>query len=125
MSTPKGLIHLTDMTWDRTIKDPRKLVKKGDEVEVVVVKIDDKNRRLNFGMKQLQEDPFTAYTREHPQGAVVTGTVKNLSTFGVFVELAPMVEGLLHISQWATEKTDNLENVVKPGDEVTDENYKN
>ncbi len=115
----KGLIHLTDMTWDRSIKDPRKLVKVGDEVEVTVIKIDEKNRRLNFGMKQLQEDPFTAYVREHPQGSVVTGTVKNLSGFGAFVELAPLVEGLIHISQWATEKTDSLENVVKPGDEVT------
>ncbi len=115
----KGLIHLTDMTWDRTVKDPRKLVKKGDQVEVTVVKIDEKNRRLNFGMKQLQEDPFTVYVREHPQGSVITGTVKNVSSFGAFVELAPMIEGLLHISQWATEKTDSLENVVKSGDEVT------
>lgn len=115
----KGLIHLTDMTWDRSVKDPRQVVKPGDEVDVMVVKVDKKNRRLNFGMKQLQEDPFTAYTREHSQGSVVTGTVKNISGFGAFVELAPLVEGLLHISQWSREKVESLESVLKPGDEVT------
>lgn len=114
----KGLIHVTDMTHDRSIKDPRKVVKPGDEVEVVVTKIDKKNRRLNFGMKQLQEDPFSAYIKEHPQGTTVTGTVKNVSGFGAFVELAPLVEGLLHVSQWGREKVENLESVVKPGDEV-------
>jgi small subunit ribosomal protein S1 len=115
----KGLIHLTDMTHDRSIKDPRKVVKPGDEVEVVVTKIDKKNRRLNFGMKQLQEDPFTAYVKAHPQGSTVTGTVKNVSSFGAFVELAPLVEGLLHVSQWGREKVESMESVVKPGDEVT------
>lgn len=115
----KGLVHLSDMTHDRSVKDPRKLVKVGDEVEVIVTRIDQKNRRLNFGMKQLQENPFTAYTKANPQGSVVTGTVKNISSFGAFIELAPLVEGLLHVSQWGREKIDSLESVLKPGDEVT------
>jgi len=115
----KGLVHLTDMTYDRSVKDPRKIIKVGDEVEVVVTKIDKKNRRLNFGMKQLQEDPFTAYTKANPQGSTVTGTVKNVSAFGAFVELAPLVEGLLHISQWSKDKIESLEGLVKSGDEIT------
>lgn len=115
----KGLIHMSDMTWDRSIKDPGKVVKVGDEVEVVVIKIDKVNRRLNFGLRQLQDDPYTVYTKQNPVGSVVTGTVKNVSSFGAFVELAPLVEGLLHVSQWGREKVENLESVVKPGDEVT------
>jgi small subunit ribosomal protein S1 len=115
----KGLIHLTDMTWDRSIKDPHKIVKPGDEVEVVVLKIDKANRRLNFGMRQLGEDPFTAFTRSNPVGSVVTGTVKSVSDFGAFVELAPLVEALLHVSQWGREKVETMASVVKPGDEVT------
>lgn len=115
----KGLIHLSDMTWDRSIKDPRSLVKPGEEVEVQVLKIDKANRRLNFGMRQLSEDPFAAYTKAHPVNSVVTGTVKNISDFGAFVELAPLVEGMIHISQWGREKVESLASVVKPGDEVT------
>lgn len=115
----KGLIHVTDMTWDRNIKDPRKIVKTGDEVEVIVLKIDKSNRRLNFGIRQLTDDPFTAFTKSHPVGTSVTGTVKSISSFGAFVELAPLVEGLLHVSQWSREKVESLETVLKPGDEVT------
>lgn len=115
----KGLIHLTDMTYDRTVKNPADLVKVGDEVEVEVVKIDKKNRRLNFGMKQLAEDPFTAFIKANPQGSTVTGKVKNISEFGAFIELAPLVEGLLHISQWSREKVESLDKVLNPGDEVT------
>lgn len=115
----KGLIHLTDMTWDRSVKDPKSLLKVGDEVDVEVVKIDQVNRRLNFGIKQLTEDPFTAFIKANPSGSVVTGTVKNVSDFGAFVELAPLVEGLLHISQWSREKVETLSGVLNPGDEVT------
>jgi small subunit ribosomal protein S1 len=115
----KGLIHVSDMSYDRNFKDPKQLVKVGDEVDVVVLKIDKEARRINFGMKQLEEDPFTAFVKKHPNGSVVTGKVKSVAGFGAFVELAPHVEGLLHISQWAQEKTDSLENVVKPGDEIT------
>lgn len=115
----KGLIHVSDMTWDRSVKDPHKIVKTGEEVEVMVLKIDKANRRLNFGIRQLTDDPFTAFTKAHPTGSSVTGTVKNISSFGAFVELAPLVEGLLHVSQWSREKVESLESVLKPGDEVT------
>jgi small subunit ribosomal protein S1 len=117
--TAKGLIHVSDMSWDRQFKDPKKIVKVGDEVEAVVLKLDFDARRINLGMKQLQPDPFVAFVKAHPQGSAVTGTVKNVADFGVFVELAPLVEGLLHISQWAREKVESLESAVKPGEEIT------
>ncbi|MGI8905963.1 MAG: S1 RNA-binding domain-containing protein [Candidatus Sumerlaeaceae bacterium] len=115
----KGLIHISDMSYDRNFKDPKQLVKPGDEVEVLVLKIDKEARRINFGMKQLEEDPFTAFIKKHPSGSTVTGKIKCVASFGAFVELAPSLEGLLHISQWSNEKLDSLENVAKPGDEVT------
>lgn len=115
----KGLIHVSDMSYDRNFKDPKQLLKVGDEVEAVVLKLDPESRRINFGIKQLQQDPFDAYVKEHPQGSVVTGKIKNVASFGAFVELAPNVEGLIHISQWGREKIESLEGVAKPGEEVT------
>lgn len=115
----KGLLHVSDMSWDRNFRDPKQMVKPGDEIEAVVLKIDPETRRINFGLKQLTEDPFAAYVRQHKTNSYVTGKVKNVTSFGAFVELAPMVEGLIHVSQWDREKTENLENAVKPGEEVT------
>lgn len=115
----KGLIHVSDMSYDRNFKDPKKLVKVGDEIEAVVLKIDLENRRINLGIKQLEEDPFEAFRREHPEGSAITGKIKSVTDFGAFVELAPRIEGLLHKSQWARERVDTLEGLAKPGEEVT------
>lgn len=114
----KGLIHVSDMSYDRHFKNPKQMVKVEDEVEAVVLKIDLEARRINLGMKQLQDDPFDSYVKTHPQGSTVTGTVKSITNFGVFVELASFVEGLLHVSQWGKEKVEDLEGVVKPGEEL-------
>ena len=84
-----------------------------------MLKLDRTARRINMGIKQLSEDPWTAFVKAHPKGSVVTGKAKSVTGFGVFVELAPKIEGLLHISQWSREKVDALENVVKTGDELT------
>ena len=115
----KGLIHVSDMSHDRNFKNPKKLFNVGDEIEAMVLKLDRAARRINMGIKQLTEDPWQAYVKAHPKGSVVTGKAKSVTGFGVFVELAPKIEGLLHISQWSREKVDALENVVKTGDELT------
>ncbi|GIX43892.1 MAG: 30S ribosomal protein S1 [Candidatus Sumerlaea sp.] len=117
--TTKGLIHVSDMSYDRNFKNPKKLVSPGDEIEAVVLKIDKEARRINLGIKQLEDDPFETFLAQHPENSVVTGTVKNVTDFGVFVELAPRVEGLLHKSQWDRHRVEKLEDVVKPGDTVT------
>lgn len=117
--TTKGLIHVSDMSYDRNFKNPKKLVSPGDEIEAVVLKIDKEARRINLGIKQLEDDPFDTFLAQHPENSVVTGTVKNVTDFGVFVELAPRVEGLLHKSQWDRHRVEKLEDVVKPGDTVT------
>ncbi len=115
----KGLIHVSDMSYDKNFRDPKKLVKPGDEVEAVVLQIEHERRRINLGIKQLEEDPFEVFVNNHPEGSVVTGKVKSITQFGAFIELAPKVDGLLHVSQWDKERVDNLDNVVKVGDEVT------
>lgn len=114
----RGLIHISDLTHDRSIKKPSELVKKGDTVEAVVLKIDKEGRRINFGMKQLEENPFTAYTKANGVGSVVTATVKEVNKAGIVFDLAKNVEGFLPISQWSRERIETLEGVVKPGEEV-------
>lgn len=115
----KGLIHVSDMSYEKNFRDPKKLVKPGDEIEAVVVKIDPAKRQINLGLKQLEDDPFEVFVAQHPVGSVVTGKVKSVTSFGAFLELAPRVEGLLHVSQWGPERLEKLEDVVKPGEEVT------
>jgi small subunit ribosomal protein S1 len=117
--TVRGLIHISDMSYDRQFRDPHQLVKVGDEIEAIVLKVDFDARRISLGIKQLEEDPFVAFISAHPQGSGVTGKARSITSFGVFVELAPLVEGLLHISQWSKEKTETLDEVVKVGDEIT------
>lgn len=115
----KGLIHVTDMSWDRNFKDPKKLGAIGTELEVAVLKVDSGARRINFGAKQLTDDPFKAFVAKHKNGAMVTGVVKSVVDFGVFVELAPLVEGMIHISEWDRDKTESLAAVVKPGETIS------
>jgi small subunit ribosomal protein S1 len=115
----KGLIHVTDMSYDRGFKDPKTMVTVGEQIEAVVLKIDTEQQRINLGIKQLEEDPFEAYARAHPVNSVVTGTIKSVTAFGVFVELAPRVEGLIHKTQWSRERVDSLESVAKVGEQVT------
>lgn len=117
--TTKGLIHVSDMSYDKKQRDPKKFLKSGDEIEAVVLKIDTENRRINLGIKQLEDDPFELFLNQHPVGSVVTGKVRSIAKFGVFVELAPKVDGLLHISEWAKERIEDLSSVVNVGDEVT------
>lgn len=115
----KGLIHVSDMSYERNFKDPKRLLKPGDEIEVAVLKIDLEGRRINLGIKQLSEDPFVAFIQKHPTGSSVTGRVRSITNFGAFIELAPMVEGLLHVSQWSRDKVDSLEGLVSVGEELT------
>ena len=94
-----GLVHVSDMSWTAHVKHPSELVKKGQTVQAVILNIDAPNRRLSLGMKQLQPDAWETFFRAHYVGDVVRGRVSRATTFGVFVELAPGVEGLCHVSE--------------------------
>lgn len=94
-----GLVHVSDLSWTKRIKHPSEVLKKGQLVQAVILNIDSADRRLSLGVKQLQPDAWESIFRSHRVGDVVRGRVCRASNFGVFVELAPGVEGLCHRSE--------------------------
>jgi small subunit ribosomal protein S1 len=114
-----GLLHVSDMSWVRKVAHPSEVVQKGDKVRCVVLNVDQERKRVALGMKQLASDPWeTDIPAKYHPGLVVTGKVTKITNFGVFVELEPGLEGLLHISELADHKMDNPEDVVKVGDPI-------
>ncbi len=114
-----GLLHITDMSWTKKITHPSEMVKKGEEIECVVLSVDQEKKRIALGLKQLQPDPWTGdIPARYHIGDSVPGTVTKITNFGVFVELEPGLEGLLHISELADHKVENPEDVVKVGQRV-------
>ncbi|MFM1769694.1 MAG: hypothetical protein RJA22_2223 [Verrucomicrobiota bacterium] len=114
-----GMIHVSDLSWTRKINHPSEMLKKGDEVEVVVLEVDKANQRIAVGMKQLGEDPWSNIDNFYKVGDLVTGKVSKLASFGAFVGLAHDIDGLVHISQITEERVDKIKNVLKPGQDVT------
>ncbi len=94
-----GLVHISDMSWTRRINHPSEVVQKGDDVEAVITSVDSYNQRISLSMKELLPNEWEEYANSHGVGDVSTGKVTNVTDFGVFVELAPGVEGLCHISE--------------------------
>ena len=114
-----GMIHVSDISWTRKINHPSEVLKKGDEVEAVVLEIDKGNQRISVGVKQLSEDPWTNIDKYYKVGDLVTGKVSKLASFGAFVGLQYDIDGLVHISQVSEERVDKIKNVLKVGQEVT------
>jgi small subunit ribosomal protein S1 len=114
-----GLLHVSDMSWVRKVGHPSEVVNKGDKVRCVILNVDQERKRVALGLKQMANDPWEGDIpgRYHP-GDVKTGKVTKLTNFGVFVELEPGLEGLLHISELADHKVESPEEVVKVGDEI-------
>jgi ribosomal protein S1 len=112
-----GLLHVSAMSHTR-VSDPKKIVKEGDKVQVMVLGVDKEKKRVSLGLKQLSKDPWETSAAEFAVGVVVTGTVKKIADFGAFVELAPGVEGLVHISQLSGKRVMKVSDVVKEGDTI-------
>jgi small subunit ribosomal protein S1 len=114
-----GLLHISDMSWTRKIGHPNELLEKGQQVSCQVLNVDQERKRIALGLKQLKQDPWETDIpdRYHP-GDVVIGKVTKLTNFGVFVELEPGLEGLLHISELAEHKVDSPEEIVNVGDDI-------
>ena len=113
-----GLLHITDMSWKR-IRHPREMVSLGQELELKVLSFDKDNQKVSLGLKQLVPDPWQDITARFPEGSHHTGKVTNLVDYGVFVELEPGVEGLVHISEMSwTRKLRHPSQMVHQGDEV-------
>jgi small subunit ribosomal protein S1 len=114
-----GMIHVSDISWTRKINHPSEVLKKGDEVEAVVLEVDKANQRIAVGMKQLATDPWDNIDKHYKVGDLVTGKVTKLASFGAFIGLANEIDGLVHISQISEERVDKIKNVLKPDQEVT------
>jgi len=99
-----GLVHISDISWTKRIKHPSEIYKKGDVVQAIVLDIEKENERFSLGIKQLQEDPWKTVAERYEVGKEITGTVTNLTDFGIFVELEEGIEGLVHVSEISKEK---------------------
>ena len=102
----EGLLHISEMSWDRKIKNPGKIVKKGEWLELVILGIDNEKKRISLGLKQLMPDPWDELAREYPVGSVIKGKVKNITDFGMFVGIGNGIDGLVHMSEvsWSRRK---------------------
>jgi small subunit ribosomal protein S1 len=115
----EGLVHVSEMSWSKHVKHPSKIVKSGDEVEVLVLEVKTDQRRISLGLKQALPDPWEAAAQKYPVGTIVSGRIRNLADFGAFVELEEGMEGLIHISDvsW-TERIKHPSEKFKKGDTV-------
>jgi small subunit ribosomal protein S1 len=114
-----GLLHISDMSWTRKIGHPNEILEKAQRISCQVLNVDQDRKRIALGLKQLKDDPWeTDIPGRYEPGDLVKGKVTKLTNFGVFVELEPGLEGLLHISELADHKVDSPEEVVKVGDEI-------
>jgi small subunit ribosomal protein S1 len=115
----EGLVHVSEMSWSKRTKHPSKVVKAGDDVDVVVLEVKTDQRRISLGLKQTLADPWGAAAEKYPVGTIVTGRIRNLADFGAFVEIEEGMEGLIHISDvsW-TERIKHPSEKFKKGDTV-------
>ncbi len=114
-----GMIHVSDMSWTRKVNHPSEVLKKGDEVEAVVLEVDKANQRISLGVKQLAQDPWDHIDQFFKVGDLVSGAVTKLASFGAFIGLPHDIDGLVHISQVSEDRVDKIKNVLKVGQEVT------
>ncbi len=115
----EGLVHISEMSWTRNVRHPSKLVSIGDEIEAVVLKVDTDDEKISLGMKQIEEDPWLALPMKYPTGTKLDGTVRNLTSFGAFVEIEPGIDGLVHVSDMSwTRRVEHPSEVLQKGEDV-------
>ena len=115
----EGLVHVSEMSWTRRINNPKEVVNAGDEVEVVVLEIKKDRQEISLGMKQVEVNPWEVVAQKYPVDHLITGTVRNLTNYGAFIELEDGIDGLLHVSDMSwTRKVVHPSEMIKKGDEV-------
>lgn len=115
----EGLVHISEMSWQRRINHPSELVQPGDEIEVVVLRINPEKQEISLGMKQATPDPWEEVVQKYPEGTVVKGIVRNIMPYGAFIEIEPGVEGLLHINDMSwTRKISHPSEMLEKGQEI-------
>lgn len=115
----EGLVHVSEVSWSKRLKSPKKMFRNGEEVEVQVLGVDTDDRRISLGMKQLQPNPWDEVERKYPVGTKVRGKVRNLTDFGAFVEIEDGIDGLVHVSDitWG-KKVKHPKEILKKDQEV-------
>ena len=115
----EGLVHISEMSWTRNVRHPSKLVSIGEAIEAVVLKVDPNEEKISLGMKQTEQDPWMMLPEKYPVGTRLNGKVRNLTSFGAFVEIEPGIDGLIHISDMSwTKRVQHPSEIVKKGDAV-------
>jgi len=115
----EGLVHISEMSWTRRINHPSEIVTVGQEVDVIVLEIDKNKNEISLGMKQAEINPWTLVKEKYPPGTVITGTVRNMTNYGAFVEIEEGIDGLLHVSDLSwTRKVGHPSEVLKKGEKL-------
>ncbi|GAA5512550.1 polyribonucleotide nucleotidyltransferase [Deinococcus carri] len=114
----EGLVHVSEMSWTKRVRHPNEVLKEGDEVEAVILRIDPKDRRISLGIRQTTDDPWSALPDRYPPGTPVKGKITGMTDFGVFMEIEEGIEGLIHISELDTQRVNNPADLFKKGDEI-------
>ena len=116
----EGLVHISEMSWTKRVNHPSELVAIGDQVDVVVLGINKEKQEISLGMKQTQPNPWDKAAEKYPPGTMVTGTVRNLTNYGAFVEIEEGIDGLLHVSDMSwTRKISHASEMLQKGDKVS------
>lgn len=114
----EGLVHVSDLSWTKRVTHPKDILKKGEEIEAVILNVDEQNRRIALGVKQLAQDPWDEISKKYEPDTVCDGKITNITNFGIFVELEDDLEGLLHVSEIKLEPSQRMEDLYKVGDTV-------
>ena len=115
----EGLVHISEMSWTRNVRHPSKVVSIGETIEAVVLKVDPQEEKISLGMKQTEQDPWMMLPMKYPVGTQISGKVRNLTSFGAFVEIEPGIDGLIHISDMSwTKRVQHPSEIVKKGETV-------
>ncbi|GAB6167003.1 30S ribosomal protein S1 [Thermostilla marina] len=115
----EGLVHISEMSWTKRINHPTEVVQVGDEIEVVVLRIDKEKQEISLGIKQTQENPWDRAAEKYPEGSIVKGVVRNLTNYGAFIELEEGIDGLLHVSDMSwTRKISHPSEILQRGQEI-------
>jgi small subunit ribosomal protein S1 len=109
----EGLIHVSEMSWSQNLRSPQEFLKVGDEIEAEVLTLDRDERKMSLGIKQLTQDPWQNVAERYPIGSKHTAVVKNMTNFGVFVEIEEGIDGLIHISDLSWSKKVNHPNDIR------------
>ncbi|MEO6710242.1 MAG: S1 RNA-binding domain-containing protein, partial [Planctomycetota bacterium] len=115
----EGLVHISEMSWTRRVNHPSELVKTGDKAEVVVLEYNKEKQEISLGMKQAETNPWDLVEQHYPVGTVIEGTVRNLTSYGAFIEIEEGIDGLLHVTDMSwTKKITHPSEMVKKGDKL-------